>query len=272
MTEIHPTAVIAPGAKLGTGVRVGPYSVIEDDCVIGDDCWIDSHVKIARYTTLGPRCRVYLGALVGEEPQDHRFQPGTVAYTCVGSDTVIREYVTIHRSPFPGRYTRIGSGTLLMSFVHVGHDAEIGDRVTVANQTAISGHVIIEDMAVLSGYILIHQFCRIGKLAMVGARTIVRQDIPPFCMLAENECVCGPNVIGMRRAGYDSSLRAALRRAIKNYFFRKLNASNALAEIEKEAPLPPEVAHFVQFIRATERGIMPGDPALAALNKGVEKC
>ena len=186
MTDIHPTAVISPKAQIGTGVRIGPYSIVEDDCVIGDDCVIDSHVKIARYTTLGPRCRVYLGALGGEEPQDHRFTPGTVAWTTVGADTTIREYVTIHRSPFAERYTRIGSGTLLMSFVHIGHDAQIGDRVTIANQTAVSGHVIIEDQAVLSGYILIHQFCRIGRLAMVGARTIIRQDIPPFCMLAEN--------------------------------------------------------------------------------------
>ena len=272
MTDIHPTAVVSPKAQIGVGVHIGPYSVVEDDCVIGDDCRIDSHVKIARYTTLGPRCRVYLGALIGEEPQDHRFQPGTVAWTTVGADTTIREYVTIHRSPFPERYTRIGSGTLLMSFVHVGHDAQIGDRVTVANQTAVSGHVIIEDMSVLSGYILIHQFCRIGKLAMVGARTIIRQDIPPFCMLAENECVCGPNVIGLRRAGYDSFARMAIRRAIKTYFFKGLNATNALAEIEKTPDLLPEVRHFVQFIRSTERGIMPGDPELIALGiRGVDE-
>lgn len=265
MTDIHPTAVISPKAQLGAGVRIGPYSVIEDDCVIGDDCWIDSHVKIARYTTLGPRCRVYLGALVGEEPQDHRFQQGTVAWTTVGADATIREYVTIHRSPFPGRYTRIGDGTLLMAFVHIGHDAQVGGHVTIANQTAISGHVVIEDMAVLSGCILIHQFCRIGKLAMVGARTIIRQDIPPFCMLSENECICGPNVIGLRRAGYDSSARAAIRRAIKTYFFKGLNATNALSEIENEPDLSPDVLHFAQFIRGTERGIMPGDPKLIAL-------
>ena len=265
MTDIHPTAIIGSGAQIGDGVRIGPYSVVEDDCVVGDGCWIDSHVKIARCTTLGPRCRVYLGALVGEEPQDHRFKPGTVARTEIGADTTIREYVTIHRSPFEGRVTRVGAGTLLMAFVHLGHDVQIGDRVTIANQTAVSGHVVIEDMAVLSGYILIHQFCRIGKLAMVGARTIVRQDIPPFCLLSENNCICGPNVVGLRRAGYDSPTRAAVRRAIKTYFFKGLNGSNALAEIESVPDRPPEVDHFVEFIRATDRGIMPGDPALAAL-------
>ncbi len=262
---IHPTAVVSDRAKLGVGVHIGPYSVIEEDVTLGDDCWIDSHVKIAAHTTIGPRTRIYFGALIGEEPQDHRFTPGTYATTEIGADSVIREYVTIHRSPFEGGSTRVGDRTLLMAFVHVGHDACIGNRVTVANQTAISGHVIIEDGAVLSGYILIHQFCRIGQLAMVGARTIVRQDIPPFCMLAENCCVCGPNVVGLRRAGVCPKTRLGIRHAIKTYFFRGLNATNALAEIETSSPLPPEVAHFVDFIRRTTRGMMPGDPELIAL-------
>ena len=262
---IHPTAVIDPAAKIGRNVSVGPYSVIEADCVIGDDCMIDAHVKIARYTTLGARCRVYAGALIGEEPQDHRFRPGTAAYTEIGDDTTLREYVTIHRSPFPDGKTVVGSRTLLMAFVHVGHDARIGSRVTVANQTAISGHVVIEDGAVLSGYVLIHQFCRIGALAMLGGRTIVRQDVPPFCMLAENECICGSNTVGLRRAGFGGAERMAIRRAIKTYFFHGLNSSNALARIETESGGDRHVAHFVEFIRNSDRGIMPGDPELIAL-------
>ena len=262
--SIHPTAVVSPEATIGRDVHIGPYSVIEGNAVIGDDCWIDSHVKIASQTTLGPRCRVYLGALVGEEPQDHRFRPGTPATTVIGADTVLREYVTIHRSPFEGGVTSVGDKTLLMAFVHVGHDARIGSRVTVANHTAISGHVIIEDGAVLSGYILIHQFCRIGSIAMLGARTIVRQDVPPYCMLAENSCICGPNAIGLRRNGSDGPRRLAIRKAIKEVFFRGLNTANALAAIEA-GPVTPDVEHFVDFIRHSDRGIMPGDPELIAL-------
>ncbi len=266
MTDIHPTAIISPGARIGEGVRIGPYSIVESDCEIGDDCWIDAHVKIARYTSLGPRCRVYLGALVGEEPQDHRFKPGTVAHTVIGSDTTIREYVTIHRSPFEGGITSVGDRTLLMAFVHLGHDVRVGNRVTIANQTGISGHVIIEDGAVLSGYVLIHQFCRIGALAMLGGRTIIRQDVPPFCMVAENECICGPNTLGLRRAGFNDELRLAIKHAIKTFFFHGLNAGNALHEIENSADFErPEISHFVDFIRHTERGIMPGDPELIAL-------
>ncbi len=262
---IHPTAVIAPEARIGVDVEIGPYAVIESDTVIGDGCFIDAHVKVARYTTIGARTRIYFGALVGTEPQDHRFRPGVVSSTSIGSDSVIREYVTIHRSPFDDGRTSVGDGTLLMAFVHVGHDAVIGNRVTVANQTGISGHVVIEDGAVLSAYVLIHQFCRIGRLAMIGGRTILTQDVPPFCMLAENECVCGPNTIGLRRAGVCAAERLAIRRAIKTYFFRGLNGSNALKAIEDECS-DHNVRHFVEFIRATKRGIMPGDPELAALS------
>lgn len=267
---IHPTAVIDSGAVLGKDLEIGPYAVIESDTVIGDGCFIDAHAKIARYTTLGAGTRVYLGALVGEEPQDHRFKPGTLAHTIVGKNCVIREYVTIHRSPFEGGTTRIGDGTLLMAFVHVGHDAQIGNFVTAANHTAISGHVEIEDGAVLSGYILIHQFCRIGRLAMIGARTILTQDVPPYCMLAENCCVCGPNTIGLRRAGISPDVRLAIRRAIKSYYFKGLNTANALAEIESANP-GAEVRHFMDFIRSTKRGTMRGDPELAALHEEGEK-
>ncbi len=263
---IHPTAVISSDAEIGSGVEIGPYSVIGHNCRIGDGCRIDTHVKIAPYTTIGSGTSIYMGALIGEEPQDHRFHHGIKSRTEIGCNTVVREYVTVHRSPFEGGVTRVGDSTLLMAFVHLGHDCNVGNRVTIANQTAVSGHVIIEDGAVLSGYILIHQFCRIGSLAMIGARTLVRQDIPPFCMLAENGCICGPNTIGMRRAGFSPELRNAIRTAIKIYFFHGLNSSNALDEITGHEKLHfPEITHFVEFIRSGNRGIMPGDAALAAL-------
>ena len=259
---IHPTAAIAPGAIIGKNVEIGPYAVVENNCIIGDNCWIDAHAKVCEYTTVGEGTRIYFGALVGAEPQDHRFKPGLRSYTTIGKNAVIREYVTIHRSPFEDKVTRVGDGTLLMAFVHIGHDAQVGNYVTIANQTAVAGHVIIEDRAVLSAYVLIHQFCRIGKLAMIGGRTILPQDVPPYCMLAENCRVCGPNVIGMRRAGMSSDERLAIRKAIKTYFFKDLNGSNALSEIESE-PTTPEVKHFVDFIRSSERGIMAGESELA---------
>ena len=267
MEGIHPTAIIGPNVKLGRNVRIGAYTIITGDCELGDDCWIDANVKIGRWTYIGSGTRIYFGALVGDDPQDHRFKEGTRARTEIGSNVTIREYVTIHRSPFEGGVTSIGDGTLLMAFVHVGHDARIGRNVTAANHTSFSGHVIVEDGAVLSAHILVHQFCRIGAIAMVGARVIIRQDIPPFCMLSESERVVGPNVIGLRRNGFDSGRRLAVRKAIKSFFFRGLNTTQALEEIIREFPESEDIAHFTDFIRKTERGIMPGDEDIARLAK-----
>jgi UDP-N-acetylglucosamine acyltransferase len=264
--NIHPTAIISPEAKIGKNVSIGPYSVIEADTEIGDDCIIDAHIKVARYTSIGARCRIYFGALIGEEPQDHRFVKGMKSSTEIGSDTVIREYVTIHRPPFDGMKTIIGNHVLLMAFVHIAHDVVIEDHVTMANHTALTGHVHIGAGSVLSGYIKIHQFCRIGKLAFVAADTIISQDIPPFTMLDGNGFVCGPNTVGLRRAGLDDEQRAAIRKAIKTYFFKGFNSKNAVAEIEKEA-VTPEVQQFIDFVSSTERGIVSPEPKLVFRQK-----
>ena len=261
MSNIHPTAIISPDAQIGNNVTIGAYTIIEEDCVIGDECVIDAHVKIGKHTAIGARTRIYFGAVIGDDPQDHRFKPGTYAQTKIGSDAVLREYVTIHRSPFENGITEIGDGTLLMAFVHIGHDAVVGRKVTIANNTALAGHVQVGDGAVISAYVLAHQFCRIGSLAMIGGRTLVRQDVPPFCMLAENNFVCGPNVVGLRRAGFDDARRLKIRKIIKDYFFRRLNGSNALERINSNYPDDEDAIFFSEFIKSTTRGIIPGDPA-----------
>ncbi len=265
MPEIHPTAVVDPKAELGRNVSIGPYSVVEGDCVIGDDCVIDAHVKIARHTTVGAGSRIYFGAVIGDDPQDHRFVPGVRAFTRIGENVTLREYVTIHRSPFADAVTSVGDGTLLMAFVHVGHDARIGRRVTVANNSVFAGHVIVEDGAVVSAYVLVHQFCRIGAYCMIGGRTLVRQDVPPFCMLGEDNTVCGPNVVGLRRAGFDDARRLNIRKIIKRFFFRGLNAAQALDEIAGEFPGDADAEAFCSFVNNSKRGIMPGNPALARI-------
>ena len=263
---IHPTAVVSPNAEIGKNVEIGPYAVIDDDVRIGDDCFIDAHVKIGQYTTIGPRCRIYFGAFVGAEPQDHRFYKGIQSYTEIGSDTVIREYVTIHRPPFEFLKTTIGNHVLLMAFVHIGHDVIIGDRVTIANNTALSGHVQVGQGAVFSGCVLVHQFCRIGALAMVGPGAHVGQDIPPFCMLRESNVITGPNTIGLRRAGMSNEQRLAIRRAIRTFFFEGLNAKNALEQIERGENVLPDVHMFVNFIKESHRGIMPGNPKFVGIS------
>ena len=263
---IHPTAVVSPNAEIGKNVEIGPYAIIDDDVRIGDDCFIDAHVKIGQYTTIGPRCRIYFGAFVGAEPQDHRFYKGIQSYTEIGSDTVIREYVTVHRPPFEFLKTTIGNHVLLMAFVHIGHDVIIGDRVTIANNTALSGHVQVGQGAVFSGFVLVHQFCRIGALAMVGPGAHIGQDIPPFCMLRESNVITGPNTIGLRRAGMSNEQRLAIRRAIRTFFFEGLNAKNALEQIERGENVLPEVHMFVNFIKESHRGIMPGNPRFVGIS------
>ncbi len=255
--EIHPSAVIGKNVKIGQGCRIGPYCVIKDDVEIGEDTVIEPYVHIGRYTTIGKNCRIYPGADVGDEPQDHSFRPGVVSYTEIGDHTVIREYVTIHRPPSEGLKTIIGNHVLLMSFVHVAHDVIIGDRVTIANHTALTGHVQVEPMAVISGYCMIHQFCRIGSLSMITAGARIRQDIPPYCLLGENDYIYGPNVIGLRRAGMNQKQRMDIRKAIKTYFFQDINKSAALELIISEIN-SPETSHFVEFIKSSKRGIMPG--------------
>ena len=145
---IHPTAIVSPDAQIGKNVEIGPYAVIEDNVKIGDNCYIDAHVKICRYTTIGSDCCIYMNALVGAEPQDHRFYRGLISYCEIGHHTVIREFVTIHRPPFEQLQTVVGNHVLLMAFVHVAHDVVIGDHVTIANHTSLSGHVQVGDGAV----------------------------------------------------------------------------------------------------------------------------
>lgn len=263
---IHPTAIVSPKAEIGANVDIGPYAVIEDDVKIGDDCYIDAHVKICQYTTIGARCRIYFGALIGTEPQDHRFYKGILSYCEIGSDTVIREYVTIHRPPFECLKTVVGSHVLLMAFVHIAHDVVVSDHVTIANHTALSGHVQAGEGAVMSGYALIHQFSRIGALAMVGAGCKITQDIPPFCMLREMGYITGPNTVGLRRAGLSSERRLAIRKAIKTFFFEGLNTKNAIETIENSDFMTPDVRLFVNFIKESKRGIMPGNPKYTGLS------
>ena len=158
---------------------------------------------------------------------------------------------------------------LLMAFVHVAHDVVIGDHVTIANHTSLSGHVHVGDGAVMSGFALIHQFCRIGSLAMIGPTCLIGQDVPPFCMLRETNYICGPNTIGLRRANLSPNTRLAIRRAIKTFFFEGLNSPHALEQIAKNNNDCPEVEMFINFIKQSNRGIMPGNPKYTGVNDDV---
>ena len=268
---IHPTAIVSPKAKIGANVEIGPYAVIEDDVVIGDNCFIDCMTKICSYTTIGSNTRIYKNAIVGDDAQDHRMDPSVVSYTEIGSDVVIREYVTIHRSPTPGAVTRVGDGCMLMAFVHIAHDVKLGKNVTIANHTILSGHIEVGDKAVISGHVMIHQFCRVGEMAMITPGSKIRQDVPPYVLLSDSGKVAGLNIVGLRRSGMTAAERSGLKKTLKTFFFKGLNFGNAAKEMENADFKNQYTDKFCAFMTSAKRGVLSADPeVLAAAMRGAD--
>ncbi|MNX72699.1 Acyl-[acyl-carrier-protein]--UDP-N-acetylglucosamine O-acyltransferase [compost metagenome] len=252
--EIHPTAVIHPGARLGDGVKVGPYAVIGEHVSIGAGTVIGAHAVIEPYTTMGVDCQVFSGAIIGGVPQDLKFG-GEESYTVIGDRNIIRECVTINRATGMGEETRIGDDNMFQAYVHVAHNCVIGNQVIMSNCATLAGHVSVEDYAIIGGLAGIHQFCRVGTMAMVGAMSRVTQDVPPY-MLIEGAPpkVLGPNVIGLRRRGLGQDERTLIKRAYKLMYRSDLNfaqALEAIAQLEDS----PYLRHLIAFVESSERGV-----------------
>jgi UDP-N-acetylglucosamine acyltransferase len=225
---------------------------------IGDDCRLGPHVYVTGHTRIGAGTVIHQGAVIGDEPQDLHYD-AEESYTQVGTKCVIREYVTIHRGVMPGSITMVGNGVMLMGMVHVAHNCQIADNVIVANATLLAGHVQIGYRAFLSGAVGVHQFVRIGSMAMVGGMEKVTQDVPPFSVQVGG-LVRGANTIGLRRAGVSAEARQAIRGALKLYYRHGLNRQNAVACIEEQYGTVVEVRELVRFIETTKRGLAPGRP------------
>jgi len=264
--RIHPTAIVELGADLAAGVVVGPYSLIGPSVTIGPGSEIGAHVVLEGRVRLGARCRIGHGALIGGVPQDLKFRDGLPVGVSVGDDTVIREYVTVHRATHEGRDTRIGSRCLVMVSSHVAHDCVVGDEVIIINYAGLSGHVTVEDRATIGGLTGIHPFTRIGTYAYVGGCAKVTQDVPPFVMADGVPATArAVNVIGMRRGGVDGEGRRTVRAAFRILYRSGLAPATAVARIRAELGGHPLVARLVDFIEDSKRGIVPGldetDPA-----------
>ena len=259
VTDIHPTAIVDPRAELDTGARVGPYSVIGAGIRIGRDAEIGAHVVLEGRVTLGARCRIGHGAIIGGEPQDLKFRDGRPVGVAIGDDTAIREYVTIHRATHEDHDTTIGQRCLVMASSHVAHDCRIGDEVIIINYAGLSGHVIVEDRATVGGYTGIHPFTRIGTYAYVGGLSKITQDVPPF-VIADGVPAAAftVNVIGMRRGGIDAEGRRQVRSAFSILYRSGLSPGAAIARIKAELSGHPLVARLVEFVEASKRGIIPG--------------
>ena len=253
--EIHPTAVVADGAKIGAGASIGPYTVIGPHVTVGEGVKIHSHVVLDGWTEIGSGCQIFPGAQIGGAPQDLKYKDFE-SYVKIGPGAVIREYATIHRSSKEGGITSIGQGCFLMAYTHIAHDCILGNYVTITNYTGLAGHVTIEDYAFLSGMVAVHQFVRIGKLSMTSAGSMVGKDLPPFFTSQGYPAVpMGINVIGLRRRGVSAKVREDIKQAFILLYRSNLNTKEALERIRETIPASEEINHLLGFIEDSKRGI-----------------
>jgi UDP-N-acetylglucosamine acyltransferase len=251
---IHPTAIIHPKAQIGEDCEIGPYCVIGEHVVLGPRCRLRSHVVIDGHTRLGQENEIYPFASIGLKTQDLKWKGG-ITRTEIGDSNTIRECVTIHSATSDGEATVIGSNNNILASSHIAHNVVMGNRVIVS-MAALAGHVIVEDYALVGGLSAVHQFCRIGTMAMIAGCAKVVQDVAPYVIVDGNPAIARTiNKVGLERNGVPEAAQAALRQAYKFLFRDGLTTPNALARIEAELPQLPEIQHLVQFIRASERGV-----------------
>jgi UDP-N-acetylglucosamine acyltransferase len=231
---IHPTAVIEEGVEIGEGCSIGAYAVIK------------------RYTRMGTRNRVAEHAVIGGEPQDVKFRSDIISGVEIGDDNIFREGVTIHRGSRPDALTRVGSGCMLMVGAHVGHDCVVGNQVVLVNNAALAGEVTVGDQAFISANVGVHQFCRVGRNAMIGGLAKVVQDALPFCITDGNPARARSlNLVGLRRSGFKAPEIAALKEAYR-MLYQRMPLKEAVASMEKSSS--SAVREMAEFIRLSKRG------------------
>ena len=252
---IHPSAIIHPKAKLSADCHVGPYCVIGEHVEIGDGCKLHSHVIVDGHTKLGINNEVFPFASIGLKTQDLKWKGGTTR-TEIGDCNTFREYVTVHSATSDGDSTRIGSHNNLLAYSHVAHDCQIGSNVVMSNGSTLAGHVIVHDHAILGGLTGVHQFCRIGRMAMLGGYSKVVQDIPPFMIADGNPAATRTvNKVGLTRNGVSEETQGALRQAYKTIFREGLTVAKAIETMENDLQQVLELKELIEFMRTSERGL-----------------
>jgi UDP-N-acetylglucosamine acyltransferase len=252
---IHPTAIIHAKAEIGPDCEIGPYCTIGEHVALGARCRLISHVVIDGHTRLGEDNQIYPFASIGLRTQDLKWKGG-ITRTEIGHRNTIRECATIHSATGDGEATVIGSDNNILAGSHIGHNVVMADRIIVS-MAALAGHVIVEDCALVGGLCAVHQFCRVGRMSIIGGCAKVTQDVPPFMLVDGNPAETRTlNKIGLDRNGVSEESQAALRQAYKVLFREGLTLKNAIARAEQEVPQLPEVVHLLEFMRApSERGI-----------------
>ncbi|MCC6251173.1 MAG: acyl-ACP--UDP-N-acetylglucosamine O-acyltransferase [Bacteroidia bacterium] len=256
---IHPNAFVSPQAKIGSNVEIGPFTTIYDDVIIGDNVWIGPNVTIMDGARIGNDCKIFPGAVISAIPQDLKYK-GEITTAEVGSNTTIRECVTINRGTSDRMKTSVGSNCLIMAYVHVAHDCIVGNNVILANTVNLAGHVTIDDHAILEGLVAVQQFVRIGAHAFITGGTLVRKNVPPFVKAArEPLSYVGINAVGLRRRGFSPETVLIIEDIYRTIYVRGYNVTNALTIVEHEAPQIPEKEQIITFIKESVNGIMRGN-------------
>ena len=251
---VAPTARVDAGAIIGPGSRIGEFCVVESDVVIGRACVLEPYVYVKRWTSMGDENEISAGTVLGTDPLDKVFT-GARSFLTIGSRNKIREHYTISRGTKPESVTRIGSENYIMTSGHIAHNCVLGDNIVVASCALVAGYVEIEDQAFISGGVVVHQYSKIGRLAMIGGNTRVNLDVPPFFLYSGfNVEPEGLNVVGLKRAGFSSTQMRVLKAAYRILYRSGLKLDSALARIETELATP-ETLDLVRFIRSSQRGI-----------------
>jgi UDP-N-acetylglucosamine acyltransferase len=250
---IHPTAIVHTKAKLDPSVAVGPYAVIDADVELGAGCVVGPNVYITGVTRIGAGNQFHAGCVIGDAPQDLKYK-GAPTGVVIGDHNVFREHVTVNRATTPAEATVVGSHNFLMVGAHVGHNCALGNHVIVANGAMFGGHVVVQDRAVISGNCLVHQFTRVGTLAMMQGGTKISKDLAPFTVARGTNAICGLNAIGLRRAGFSPEERLELRKLYHALFRGGINLRAAAIEAQKDFS-SPGAKLMLEFIAASKRGV-----------------
>ena len=256
--NISPLAHVDPQAQIGANVEVAPFAYIGPNVTVGAGAWIGPHATVLGDTTIGEECKLFPGCVIGADSQDLKYkgEPTTVE---IGARTSIRECVTIHKATTDKMVTRVGSDCLIMAYVHIAHDVQVGDHVILANSCNVAGHVVIEDHVIIEGMVGIQQFVRIGKHAFIAGGSLVRKNVPPYIKAArEPLSYIGINGIGLRRRGFDIDRIQSIEDIYRTLYVLNNNMTQAVKAAELELPTSDDKDTVLSFIRQSDKGIIRG--------------
>lgn len=267
MIQIDKLAVVHPDAEIGENCVIGPFCTVAADTRIGANTRLRSHVVVEPHTTIGTDCDVFPYVTLGMQSQDLKHVPDTVCYTEIGDRNIIREFVSVHGGTEEGSSTTIGNDCALLAHSHVAHNCHVGNRVVMSHGATLAGHVIIGDHANIGGLAAIHQFCHVGKAAMIAGMARAIQDVLPFTIAEGHPAHMRViNKVGMERAGYTSEQVAEVRKAFRILFLREMRLEEAVKEVQEAFPDSESVALMLEAVTSSQRGLARPETATYEIN------